>query len=57
MIDGIEYLNMYNGFEAIAKFLSTIRDVAYINEGSIIVVTEENTWSEREWKLLMRLVN
>ncbi|WP_280922571.1 DUF835 domain-containing protein [Thermococcus stetteri] len=31
---------MYNGFEAIAKWLSTLRDIAYVNNGSVIVVTE-----------------
>ncbi|ASJ06029.1 DUF835 domain-containing protein [Thermococcus pacificus] len=56
LIDGIEYLNMYNGFEATAKWLSALGDIAYVNNGSVIVVTEREAWNEREWNLLMRLV-
>ncbi len=56
LIDGIEYINIYNGFEATAKWLSTLGDIAYVNNGSVIVVTERELWNEREWNLLMRLV-
>lgn len=56
LIDGIEYIHIYNGFEATAKWLSTLGDIAYVNNGSVIVVTEKETWDEREWNLLMRLV-
>ncbi|WP_367883255.1 DUF835 domain-containing protein [Thermococcus peptonophilus] len=34
LIDGIEYISMYNGFEAVAKWLSTLRDIAYVNDGN-----------------------
>ncbi len=56
LINGIEYISMYNGFEATAKWISTLRDIAYVNNGSVIVVTDRETWNEREWNLIMRLV-
>ncbi|WP_367884626.1 DUF835 domain-containing protein [Thermococcus sp. JCM 11816] len=57
LIDGIEYIHMYNGFDAMAKWLSTIRDIAYLNNGSVIVVTDSRAWNEREWNLLIRLLS
>ncbi|ASJ02135.1 hypothetical protein A3L09_02050 [Thermococcus profundus] len=55
IVDGVEYLSMYNGFNAIAKFLSTLRDIAYANRGRVIVVTDSKVWDEKEWHILQRI--
>lgn len=57
LIDGIEYIHMYNGFDAVAKWLSTLRDIAYLANESVILVTDKKVWDEREWNLLIRLVS
>lgn len=57
LIDGIEYIHMYNGFDAVAKWMSTLRDIAYLTRGSVVVVADKRAWEEKEWNLLTRLVS
>ncbi len=57
IIDCLEYLIMYNSFEAVAKFLSSIRDYIMMYEGTLILVTNPSVWSEKEWALLKRLLS
>ncbi|MDK2869970.1 MAG: hypothetical protein PWP39_1205 [Pyrococcus sp.] len=56
VIDALEYLTIYNGFEAIAKFLATLRDFAILDNGTVIIITEKKAWKDREWALLTSLL-
>ncbi|AHF79433.1 DUF835 domain-containing protein [Thermococcus paralvinellae] len=56
VIDCLEYLIMYNSFESIVKFLSSLRDFVIIYKGSLIIVTNPSAWSKKEWMLLKRLL-
>lgn len=56
VIDCLEYLIMYNSFEAIVKFLSSLRDFVILYNGSLILVTNPSAWSKKEWVLLKRLL-
>lgn len=55
VIDCLEYLSMYNGFESIAKFLAALNDFALINEGVLLVVIEEDAWNKRQLAILRRI--
>ncbi|WP_430515247.1 DUF835 domain-containing protein [Pyrococcus woesei] len=55
VIDSLEYLSLYNGFENTLKYLALIRDYALINGGTLIIVTDRKIWNEREWAQLMSL--
>ena len=57
VFDCLEYLKMYNGFEAIAKFLSSLRDYALLYNGTIIGVLDENAWDKRELIILQRIAS
>lgn len=56
VLDGIEYLLIYNGFETIIKFLNNVRDIAVLHGGTVVIPTERDVWDERQWALLERLV-
>ena len=56
LLDGLEVLHMYNGFESLLKFLSNLRDIVAISNASLIVVTEKEAWKSGEWKLLQRIL-
>jgi len=55
IIDCLEYLSMYNGFNSIAKFLATLKDFALINSGVLLVVIEEEAWDKRQLAILRRI--
>lgn len=55
IIDCLEYLAMYNGFESIVKFLAALKDFALINNGVLLVVIEEDAWSKRQLAILRRI--
>ncbi|WP_232473534.1 DUF835 domain-containing protein [Thermococcus profundus] len=57
VLDCLEYLNIYNGFDALAKFLGALRDFAVIHKGTVIIVSERSAWNEREWRLLQRILS
>jgi len=57
VFDCLEYLKMYNGFEALAKFLSSLRDYAFLYDGTIVGVLDEKAWDKRELVMLKRLMN
>ncbi|USS41440.1 DUF835 domain-containing protein [Thermococcus aggregans] len=57
VFDCLEYLKMYNGFEAIAKFLSSLRDYALLYNGTIIVVLDEDAWDRKELITLQRIAS
>ncbi|NJE07019.1 DUF835 domain-containing protein [Thermococcus sp. M39] len=56
VIDCLEYLIMYNSFESIVKFLSSLRDFIILYNGSLLLVTNPSAWSKKEWALLKRLL-
>jgi len=52
IIEGLEFLKLYNDFEAVAKMLSNVRDYVTLNNGTLIVVAEKSAWDEKEWATL-----
>ena len=56
VIDCLEYLIMYNSFESIVKFLSSLRDFVILYNGSLIIITNPSAWNKKEWALLKRLL-
>lgn len=54
LIDCPEYLAIYNGFEALVKFLASLRDMALIHGGNLLVVVEENAFEPQQAKVLKR---
>jgi hypothetical protein len=56
-LEGLEYLKLYNDFPSIAKFISTLRDYVNLKNGTLVLITDKNTWDEREWRLLNRLLS
>ncbi|WP_297518317.1 DUF835 domain-containing protein [Thermococcus sp.] len=57
VLDGIEYLLIYNSFETIIKFLNNVRDIAMLHGGTVVVSTDRKVWDERQWALLDRLMD
>ncbi|BAA29602.1 DUF835 domain-containing protein [Pyrococcus horikoshii] len=55
VIDCLEYLVLYNGFENTAKHLAILRDYATVNNGTLILITSKEAWGEKEWSLLVRM--
>ncbi|MFA4640782.1 DUF835 domain-containing protein [Pyrococcus kukulkanii] len=56
VIDCPEYLALYNGFEALLKFLATLRDMVIVHNGTLIVITERGVWEDRQWILLTKIL-
>lgn len=56
VLDALEHLMMYNGFNATLKFLSKLKDFAQLYNGSLVLVAEKGAFEEKEWNLLMRLM-
>ncbi|AEH24933.1 DUF835 domain-containing protein [Pyrococcus yayanosii] len=56
ILDCPEYLALYNGFDALLKFLATLRDMTLMRDGTLIVVTDRSAWDEKQWKLLQKVV-
>lgn len=56
LIEGLEFLRLYNEFPSIAKMLSAVRDYVVYNNGALIVVVDKNAWDEREWNTLRRVL-
>ncbi|WP_048148524.1 DUF835 domain-containing protein [Palaeococcus ferrophilus] len=56
VFDALEHVMMYNGLEVTLKFLSKLKDFAQLYNGSLIVVAEKEAFEEKEWNLLMRLM-
>ncbi|RLF85882.1 hypothetical protein DRN34_04040 [Thermococci archaeon] len=55
IIDCLEYLSMYNGFESTVKFLAALKDFALINSGVLLIVIEEGAWNKRQFAILRRI--
>ncbi|MCO6041644.1 DUF835 domain-containing protein [Thermococcus alcaliphilus] len=56
LIEGLEFLRLYNEFPSIAKMLSAVRDYVVSNNGALIVVADKNAWDEKEWNALRRVL-
>ncbi|WP_087038142.1 DUF835 domain-containing protein [Thermococcus litoralis] len=56
VIDCPEYLKTYNGFEALVKFLASLKDFTLLYNGVLILVIEEEAWEKRELKILKRVL-
>ena len=56
LIDCPEYLRTYNGFDAIVKFLASLKDYTILYQAVLILVIDERAWDERELTLLKRLL-
>jgi len=56
LIDCPEYLKMYSGFDSLVRFLSTLKDLTVLYEGTLIIVLNMDSWEERELRLLRRLL-
>jgi len=54
VLDCFEYLSMENGFENAFKFLLSLKDHVLNVGGTLIVVTDPSTYSEKQWKLILR---
>lgn len=52
LIDGIEYLILENGTEAVFKFLTSLKDFAIINRGIILVAIDRDTLDEKDFYTL-----
>ena len=56
IIDCLEYLTVYNSTESILKFLSKLRDFAVVNNGTLILVIEEESLDKRIFAQLRKIV-
>jgi len=53
-VDCLEYLTIYNGFEAVFRFVTSLKDYAMLAGSSIIITLREGTFDERELSFLLR---
>lgn len=53
-VDCLEYLIIYNGFEAVFRFVTSLKDYAMLAGSSIILTVREGTLNERELSFLLR---
>ncbi|WP_167887086.1 MULTISPECIES: DUF835 domain-containing protein [unclassified Thermococcus] len=56
IIDCIEYLNEYNGFNTVVKFLTRLRDFSFLYGGNVFVSTSRDVWEKKEFALLETLL-
>jgi len=53
LLEGIEYLILENGFDAVFKFLTKLKDYAIMNNAIILVPIVREVYGEREAALIM----
>ncbi len=51
-----EFLKLYNDFKSVLKLLSTLKDLAYLSNGSLVVITTKEVWEREEWNYLLRIL-
>ncbi|WP_148882118.1 DUF835 domain-containing protein [Thermococcus aciditolerans] len=56
VIDCPEYLAVYNSWESLMKFLSKLRDIVVINNGTLILVVEKTSFDPQRYSQLVRLM-
>ena len=54
LLDGLEYLILYNGFDETAKLLNSIVDIAGYYNAAVIVPIDTKAMSESQVRLLER---
>lgn len=54
LIDCVEYLILYNDFETVFKFLTSLKDYAMVMDSTLVVAVKRGTLSERELTILER---
>ncbi|AIF68936.1 hypothetical protein PAP_02540 [Palaeococcus pacificus DY20341] len=54
LFDAFEYLALENGFEAMFKFITTLKDYALTNNATVLLVLEEEFLTKNEVALLKR---
>ncbi|WP_052696180.1 DUF835 domain-containing protein [Palaeococcus ferrophilus] len=52
VLDCLEYLVLYNGFESVVRFLHDLKDYVILYGGRLYIVTSPGVWSRREYALL-----
>jgi len=57
VIEGLEYLMMYNDFRSVLKFLATLADYTALYGGMLILVLDEKSLDERQLKTLKQVLN
>ncbi|MCA6214279.1 DUF835 domain-containing protein [Thermococcus bergensis] len=56
VLEGLEFLRVYNDFKAVAKMIASVRDYVLSYEGALIVVLDEKAWDEKELNTLKRML-
>jgi len=56
VLEGLEFLRVYNDFEAVAKIIASVRDYVLSHDGALIVVLDEKAWDEKELNTLKRIL-
>ena len=54
IIDCVEYLILYNDFETVFKFLTSLKDYVMVMDSTLVVAVKRGTLSERELTILGR---
>lgn len=54
IIDGVDYLKLYNGFDAVMKFLLALKDNVMQFDSTLIVFTSPSMYSESQGVLISR---
>ena len=56
VLEAPEFLKLYNDFKSVLKLLSTLKDLAYLSNGSFVVITAKDVWGREEWNYLVRIL-
>jgi len=56
VIDCFEYLTVYNPWDSLMKFLSKLRDLVLVNNGTLILVVEKESMSKNKYAQLRKLL-
>ncbi len=56
VLEGLEFLRVYNDFQSIAKMMASVRDYVFSHNGALIVVLSKEALDEREFNPLIRLL-
>ncbi|NJE00491.1 DUF835 domain-containing protein [Thermococcus sp. JdF3] len=57
VIEGLEYLMMYDDFRSLMKFLATLSDYVTLYGGMLLLVLDERSPSEKQLKTLRQVLN
>ncbi|WP_297549636.1 DUF835 domain-containing protein [Thermococcus sp.] len=57
IVDGLEYLLMYNDFRSVLKFLATLSDYMAFYRGMLLLILDERSLEKRQVKILKQVLN